>query len=80
MICPLKYLSKQSKFTYQIWANCINDAINKDIFPDNLKIANTIAVHKKYEPVDKENYKAMIASSLLFMVFERLVYGQLSEY
>ena len=29
----------QSGFTYQILTDCINDAINKGVFPDSLKIA-----------------------------------------
>ena len=38
---------KQSGFTYQIFTDCINDAINKGVFPDSLKIANITPVHKK---------------------------------
>ena len=38
---------KQSGFTYQILADCINDTINKGVFPDSLKIANITPAHKK---------------------------------
>ena len=51
---PIQIL-KQSGFTYQILTDCINDAINKGVFPDSLKIANITPVHKKDEPTDKEN-------------------------
>ena len=40
---------KQSGFTYQILTDCINDAINKGVFPDNLKIANITPTHEKDE-------------------------------
>ena len=49
---PIQIL-KQSGFTYQLLTDCINDAINKGVFPDSLKIANITPVHKKKnEPTD----------------------------
>ena len=51
---PIQIL-KQSGFTYQILTDCINDAINKGVFPDSLKMANITTVHKKDDPTDKEN-------------------------
>ena len=46
---PIQIL-KQSGFTYQILTDCINDAVNKGVFPDSLKIANITPAHKKDEP------------------------------
>ena len=43
---PIQIL-QQPGFTYQILADCINDAINKGVSPDSLKIANITPVHKK---------------------------------
>ena len=43
---------KKSGLTYQILTNCINDAINKGVFPDSLKIASITPVHKKDESTD----------------------------
>ena len=71
---------KQSWVTYQILTDCINDAINKGVFPDSLKIAKITPVHKKDEPTDKENYEPVSVLPLLSKVFERLLYDQLSEY
>ena len=42
-----RYRLKQSGFTYQTLTDCINDAINKGVFPDSLKIAKITPVHKK---------------------------------
>ena len=70
----------QSGFTYQIVTDCINDAINKGVFPDSLNIANITPAHKKDEPTNKENYRPVSVLSLLSKVFERLLYDQLSEY
>ena len=75
---PIQML-KQSGFTYQILTDCINDAINKGVFPDSLKIANITPAHKKDEPTDKENYRPVSVLPLLSKVFERLLYDQLSE-
>ena len=71
---------KRSGFTYQILTDCINDAINKGVFPDSLKTANIAPVHKKDKPTDKENYRPVSVLPLLSKVFERLLYDQLSEY
>ena len=76
---PIQIL-KQSGFTYQILTDCINDAINKGVFPDSLKIANITPVHKKDEPTDKKNYRPVSVLPLLSKVFERLLYDQLSDY
>ena len=48
---PIQIL-KKSGFTYQILTNCINDAIDKGVFPDSLKIATITPVHKKDESTD----------------------------
>ena len=71
---------KQSGFTYQILTDCINDVIDKGVFPDSLKIANITPAHKKDEPTNKENYRPVSVLPLLSKVFERLLYDQLSEY
>ena len=76
---PIQIL-KQSEFTYQILTDCINDAINKGVFPDSWKIANITPVHKKDEPTDKENYRAVSVLPLLSKVFEILLYDQLSDF
>ena len=71
---------KQSGFTYQILTDCINDAINKSVFLDSLKIANIPPAHKKGELANKEHYRPVSVLPLLSKVFERLLYDQLSEY
>ena len=76
---PIQIL-KQSGFTYQILTGCINNAINKGVFPDSLKIANITLAHKKDELTNKENYRQVSLLTLLSTVFERLLYDQLSVY
>ena len=45
---PIQIL-KQSGFTFQILTDCINDAIDKVLFPYSLKIANSTPAHKNDE-------------------------------
>ena len=47
----------------------MNDAINKDVFPDGLKIANITLAYKKDEPNDRP----VSVYPLLSKVFERLL-------
>ena len=58
----------------------MNDAINKGIFADSLKIAIITPEHKKDEPTDKENYRPVSVLPLLSKVFERLLFNQLIKY
>ena len=76
---PIQIL-KQSRFTYQILADCISDAINKGVLPDSLKRENITRSNKKDEPTDKENYRPVSVLPLLSKVFERLLCDQLGEY
>ena len=51
---PLNIL-KQSRFTYEILTDCINDAIvGEDIFPDSLKFGDITPVHKKTKQTIKK--------------------------
>ena len=46
----------------------------KAFYPDGLKIANITPAHKKDQPTNKENYRAVSVLPLLSKVFERLLY------
>ena len=77
---PLNIL-KQSRFTYEMLTDCINDAIVwENIFPDSLKFAEMTQVHKKDETTNKENYRPVSVLPLISKIFEQVVYDQLSEY
>ena len=77
---PLKIL-KQSRFTYKMLTECINDVIvREDIFPDSLKFGDIKPVHKKDKTANKENYRPVSALRLISKIFERIVHHQVSEY
>ena len=54
--------------------------VGKNISPDSLKIGNIAPVRKKDETTNKENYRSVSVLPLISIVFERIIYDQLSEY
>ena len=67
---PLNIL-KQSRFTYEMLTDCINDAIvGENIFPDSLKFADITPVHKQDETTNKENYRPVSVLPLISKIFE----------
>ena len=77
---PLNIL-EQSRFTYKMLTDFINDAIvGEDIFPDSLKFGDITSVHKKDETTNKENYRPISVLPLISKIFERIIHDQLSEY
>ena len=69
---PLKLL-KECDFTYEKLTNCINNSLSERFFPDFLKRANITPVHKKNDPLDKENYRPVSILPLLSKVYERAI-------
>ena len=73
-------MPKESEFTNQILTDYINDAIDRALFTDSLKVADIPLKHEKDELTNKDNYRPVSVLPLLSKVFERLIYDQLSEY
>ena len=82
------HILKQSGFTYQMLTDCINDGLFRGmndglfrgIFPDSLKFANIMLVQKKDEATDKENYRPVSVLPLFSKIFEKVIYGHISQY
>ena len=75
---PLKFL-KECDFTYEKLTNCINNSLIEGLFPNSLKRSNITSVHKKNDPLDKENYRTLSILHLLSKIYERAVFNQLSN-
>ena len=73
-------LLKECDFTYEKLTNCINNSLSEGLFPDSLKRANITPVHKKNDPLDKENYRPLSILPLHSKIYERAIFNQLSEY
>ena len=76
---PLTSL-KECDFTYEKLTNCINNSLSEGLFPDSLKRANITPVHKKNDPLDKENYRSVSILPLLSKVYEKAIFNQLSQH
>ena len=66
-------LLKECDFTYEKLTNCINSTLIEGLFPDFLKRANITPVHKKNDPLDKENYRPVSILPLLSKVYETAI-------
>ena len=76
---PLKLL-KGCDITDEMLTNFINNSLSRGLFPDSLIRANITPVHKKTDPLDKENYRPVSILLLLSKVYKRAIFNQLSEY
>ena len=76
--------TKVIKMNKDIFANFITDHFNYCIayggFPDELKQADVIPVHKKNEKSDKRNYRPVNILTNISKIYEKLLYNQLSKY
>ena len=57
-----------------------NYCIANGEFPDELKHAYVIAVHKKNEKCNKTNYRPVSILTNISKIYEKLLYDQLSKY
>ena len=62
---PLKYLS--------------NLSIEKEIFPDDLKIAKATSIYKADDKSDLSNYRAISVLSCFSKILERIMYNRLYQ-
>jgi hypothetical protein len=54
-----------------------NTSLEKGVFPDRLKIAKIIPVHKKGNTRDINNYRPIALLSVFYKLLEKLVYNRL---
>ena len=60
---------------------CIfNQSLNTGIFPEKLKIAKVIPIHKKGSLNDISNYRPISLLSLISKILEKLIFKQFSTY
>lgn len=61
-------------------AHVINMSFSKGIFPDALKIAKVIPIHKKGKHDSVDNYRPISLLSNIGKVFEKVIYTRTIEY
>lgn len=58
----------------------INRMINDSEFPDALKVAKVIPIHKKGSKTDPENYRQISVLPIVSKVFEKVIFMQLDDF
>jgi potassium voltage-gated channel Eag-related subfamily H protein 8 len=58
----------------------VNQSLQTGVFPDSLKIAKVIPIHKKDETYKIENYRPISLLSSVSKVFEKVIHNQLANY
>jgi hypothetical protein len=53
---------------------------SNSVFPDQLKQAQVVALHKKNNALDKSNYRPVSILPVIAKFFERAIHEQLTEY
>ena len=76
---PAKILKQTIEIYLEYLTNTINHPLNEFTFPDILKQSEVIPVHKKFHPLQKENYRPMSLLPNKSKVFERIIYKQIKS-
>ncbi|XP_062612802.1 uncharacterized protein LOC134274545, partial [Saccostrea cucullata] len=58
----------------------VNMSLSSSVFPDSLKIAQVVPIHKKNSVLDKGNYRPVSVLPALSKVFENAINTQISNY
>ena len=58
----------------------VNEALKTGSFPNSLKCVSVRPIYKRVDPFDKKNYRPVGILPLLSKAYERVIYGQASNY
>ena len=59
----------------------INYSLRENTLPEELKRSEVISLHKKLDPLKKENYRPVsLLPQVIKKVFERIIYKQMNTY
>nr|CAH7734263.1 unnamed protein product [Callosobruchus chinensis] len=76
----LRILSEVEENIIPVLVHLINKSIEYGIFPDILKLAIVIPVHKKGNPNLLENYRQISLLSVVSKIFEKFMHKQISSF
>ena len=77
---PVKLLKLLKPYIYKPLAIIFNEFITLGIFPDKLKCAKVIPIHRKGSPTDPSNYRPISLLSIYSKILEKLTYKRLHEF
>ena len=61
-------------------SSLINKTFETSNFPHSLKVGQVLPLHKKKDPLNKENYRPVSILNTTFKIYERAMHDQLAEY
>ena len=73
----MKLLKLLNPYISKLLAQIFNESITLGIFPNKLKHAKVIPIHKKGSPTDPSNYRPISLLSVFSKSFEKLMYQRL---
>ena len=76
---PTKILKEFKTELSEPLSDMINVSFNKGIFPDFLKVANVIPIHKKGEKLDPNNYRPISLLSNISKLYEKAMHIRLTN-
>ena len=77
---PIKIVKLANKKICRDLANCINECIQQNKFPNELKIADITPIFKKEDPLDKTSYRPISILPTVWEIFERILFNQLQRF
>ncbi|MCP4457854.1 MAG: reverse transcriptase family protein, partial [Cytophagales bacterium] len=78
-ILPLKLANCSFKFT-EVLAKIVNTSLKQGIFPQSLKVARVIPVHKEGSKTDVTNYRPISLLSSFSKIYEKLMHSRVIEF
>lgn len=77
---PTKILRANSEFFTRFFSSNINQCLEVDIFPFDLKTADVTPGYKKKSKNSKDNYRPVSILSNISKIYERCIYEQIENY
>ena len=78
-IGPLKIANESYAFTETL-ASIINSSFEQGIFPDSLKIAKVVPIHKEGPKTDVSNYRPISLLDSFSKIYEKLMHHRIIEF
>ena len=77
---PTKIVELSNKQLCKDLVNCVNESIKKYNFPNWMKAADITPIFKKWDSLNKENYKPVSVLSAISKLSERALFYQLTKF
>ena len=62
-----------------ILLECLNDILERDVYPESLKLASIVSIYKKVDATQMKNYRPIALLQALYNIFAGLIKNRLIE-